>query len=110
MNVEEELKIESGVFDNARNKFNSNLQSLIFEMLKSFDKPPAVIRKFDISMSDNMPLFKYQVNASMNVKYKDSGLENPEMALHYDSNKGYVLRRIQTSQMSIFDMKEEQED
>lgn len=110
MNVEEELKIESGVFDNARNKFNSNLQSLIFEMLKSGSEDGQISIKFDISMSDNMPLFKYQVNASMNVKYKDTGLENPEMALHYDNNKGYVLRRIPTSQMSIFDMEEEQEE
>ena len=107
---EEELKIESGIFENARNKFNKNLQNLIFKMLKSGSEEGSILLKFDVSMCDDVPSFKYQINANTNIKYKDSGLENPEMALHYDNNKGYVLRRIQASQMSIFDMKEEQED
>ena len=107
---EEELKIESGIFENARNKFNKNLQNLIFEMLKSGSEEGSISLKLDVSMCDNVPLFKYQINANMNVKYKDTGLENPEMALHYDNNKGYVLRRIPSSQMSIFDMEEEQEE
>lgn len=107
---EEELKIESGIFENARNKFNKNLQNLIFEMLKSGSEEGSISLKFDVSMCDNVPSFKYQISANMNIKYKDAGREDPEMALHYDNDKGYVLRRIPTSQMSIFDMEEQEED
>ena len=105
MALTKEIKIESDLFEQARLKFNDVMQKMLKSMKKSNSDEGSITLKVDVQLFENdIAYFIYKVNSSVNVKEKDTGIENPKMALVYNENlRRYELEHVSEAQASIFD-------
>lgn len=118
----QELVLEDGTFEEARQNFNRVLQRLFKSMLDSGSSDGSITLKIDVSLTREYipnndpdiegesreiqkPKFDHKVSSTVTVKDELKGNKNPEMELVWDEEKQmYVLAYIaNTGQRSIFD-------
>lgn len=117
-----DLFLEDETFEDARNKFNTELQRLFRSMIDTESNEGSITLKMDVSMQTEfipnhdpdvegesrqirLPQFAYKVSSSITVKDEQKGNKNPQMELVWDEKQQkYVLQYVaNTEQRSIFD-------
>lgn len=133
--MNEELYIESKIFDVARTNFNTVLQKLMRSIIDADQGEGTITLKVKVSMTQEaipnydprikgesriarIPSFDHKVASSVQVKNELKGCQNTQMELVWDEDEGrFVLTPVaNTEQRSIFDadfqevMSEDQEE
>ena len=115
-----ELKLESDVFKNMKNDFNSMLQRLLVTMDEKHIYESEIGIKLKIVLSDGVdennddclvPMITYDVTGSYkNSSKKSSAISLPNMVLDIDNNGNYVMRQKADVQGNLFEQQEEQQE
>ena len=115
-----ELKLESDVFKNMKNDFNSMLQRLLVTMDEKHIYESEIGIKLKIVLSDGVdennddclvPMITYDVTGSYkNSSKKSSAISLPNMVLDIDNNGNYVMRQKADAQGNLFDQQEPQQE
>ena len=115
-----ELKLESDVFKNMKNDFNSMLQRLLVTMDEKHIYESEIGIKLKIVLSDGVdvnnddclvPMITYDVTGSYkNSSKKSSAISLPNMVLDIDGEGNYVMRQKADAQGNLFDQQEPQQE